>query len=133
MGSSEHDKKQESAGDYRNFLKRTGTCRMGSNRESKKSVFLRGATLFAVLCLLSSCRCQLKDPTPEVPKDLSGWVGKDFQYVHAIGDHLLKVGESSDNGKIGIALLEIQPGQPCRDDPPHRPSSRQDRIYSKYS
>ena|SRR5215469_7133393 len=56
---------------------------------------------------LSACCPQRKEPPP--PKDAIGW--KDFQEgtTKLPGRFLLKKGESTDNGKVEITVLELMP------------------------
>jgi hypothetical protein len=56
---------------------------------------------------LSACCPQRKEPPP--PKDAMGW--KDFQEgtTKLRGRFLLKKGESTDNGKVEIEVLELIP------------------------
>jgi hypothetical protein len=56
---------------------------------------------------LSACCPQRKEPPP--PKDAMGW--KDFQEgtTKLRGRFLLKKGESTDNGKVELEVLELIP------------------------
>lgn len=53
---------------------------------------------------------------PDRPEHLDGWKEKDFDHIHEVGDVLLGSGESSDNGRIGVTVIEIQAPKPCTDN-----------------
>ena len=77
-------------------------------------------TLCLILCaivgLSSAGCCRSLPPQPPRPDKLEGW--KDFIDDSGMKFHgvlLLKKGESSDNGTIGVRVTEIAEAQPCAD------------------
>ena len=74
--------------------------------------------ILLLLCFLTSGCCQLssiKDKQPERPKVTSSWTERtDFFGVTSIGFFVMNKGESIDNGKLGIRVIDIIPAQcPC--------------------
>src|SRR5215813_1553369 len=62
---------------------------------------------------LAACGCPPEKPQPVRPDEVLGWRQFEADGLHHIGDLVLNKGESSDNGKLGIAVLNITPPQPC--------------------
>lgn len=49
------------------------------------------------------------------PQKVDGWQDKHFSGVHSIAELVLSKGETSDNGELGVKVLDIIPGKPCSD------------------
>ena len=70
--------------------------------------------LIALGLLNTSCLCLQKEGQPERPMSVAGWQEKRFESgIEVWGELLLKSGESSDNGKVGVKLTEVLHGDPC--------------------
>jgi hypothetical protein len=88
-----------------------------------------------LVCLVAasaSVSCRLCEPEymqPQAPKQLSGWAERDVDYLHVTCDLLLRKGESSSNGKIGVTVADIQPPKPCSEEPSIRTPRAQLKIY----
>jgi hypothetical protein len=91
--------------------------------------------LVCLACLVAagasvSCRwCEAEYTQPEAPKQFSGWTDHDIGYLHITCDLLLRKGESSSNGKIGITVIDIEPPKPCSEEPFIRTPRARLRIY----
>ena len=59
-----------------------------------------------VLLGLSACSTQERRQ-PDPPKTVEGWKDSYFGGVHSIAELVLHKGESSDNGKLGVKVLDI--------------------------
>src|ERR1700750_707264 len=73
--------------------------------------WIRGAALLACLSLMAGC-CQLfseSEKQPEHPGPVSGWAKPPNDKGDSIGYLLLKKGESTDNGEIGLRLVDVLP------------------------
>ena len=68
-----------------------------------------------LLCLLSAaCVCLQKEGQPDRPASVTGWQEKSFESgLELWGELLLKSGESTDNGKVGVKVTEVLHGNPC--------------------
>jgi len=70
--------------------------------------------LVALGLLNIACLCLQKEGQPEKPASVGGWQEKRFDSgVEVWGELLLKRGESSDNGKVGVKVTEVLHGDPC--------------------
>jgi hypothetical protein len=49
------------------------------------------------------------------PQKVDGWQDTYFSGVHSIAELVLSKGESSDNGELGVKVLDIIPPKPCSD------------------
>ncbi|HLA12648.1 MAG TPA: hypothetical protein VJ023_18825 [Pyrinomonadaceae bacterium] len=69
----------------------------------------------ALACFGSFIRgcCSAKLPEPAHPGPLAGWKESQEGGVHTVGTLVLKEGESSDNGKIGVKVVDITAANPC--------------------
>jgi len=70
-------------------------------------------SLIYVIMFTSSC-CSPEREQPVHPGKVSGW--KDTRYNdggHSIAKLVLHKGESSDNGKIGVMVIDIIPADNC--------------------
>ncbi|SRR6266446_1579316 len=63
------------------------------------------SVLLLILILTSGC-CRTLESNPTAPTSVRGWQEYDEQGVHAVGEFVLKKGQSIDNGKIGVELLK---------------------------
>ena len=77
--------------------------------------------LFVVLLLsvfISGCRCTKQPPPQPVgPFKVDGWKETRDAGVTFIAVLLLRKGESSENGKVGVRVTEIHEANPCCGDP----------------
>jgi hypothetical protein len=69
------------------------------------------------LMLISSfsqacCRIE-KRIEPTYPENVPGWIYREDRGVHIHGEFVLKKGESTENEKIRIRILELIPPDPC--------------------
>jgi len=62
--------------------------------------------------LIRGC-CSAKLPEPAHPGAVAGWKESQEGGVHTVGALVLKKGESSDNGKIGVRVVDIIAADPC--------------------
>ncbi len=62
--------------------------------------------------LIRGC-CSTKAPEPPHPGPVAGWEESREGGVHTVGILVLKKGESSDNGKIGVKVVDIIAADPC--------------------
>lgn len=65
-----------------------------------------------ILSSLASC-CPVERPQPARPNKVLGWNDSYEGGVHSIGILVLNKGESSDNGKIGVTVLDVIPPDQC--------------------
>jgi hypothetical protein len=70
--------------------------------------------LFTLFYGMASC-CMLpqKRPQPNPPDNVRGWKEVEFSGVHSVAELLLKKGGASDNGSIGVEVLDIIPPDRC--------------------
>ena len=57
--------------------------------------------------------CSPLPKEPESPGAVPGWKASDAGGVHTVGILVLKKGESSDNGILGVRVVDIIPADPC--------------------
>src|SRR6266478_5483202 len=62
--------------------------------------------------LVRGC-CSAKLPEPAHPGPVAGWKETQEGGVHTVGTLVLKRGESSDNGKVGVRVIDIIAADPC--------------------
>jgi hypothetical protein len=62
--------------------------------------------------LIRGC-CSTKAPEPAHPGPVAGWKESRDGGVHTVGILVLKKGESSDKGKIGVKVVDIIAADPC--------------------
>ena len=62
--------------------------------------------------LIRGC-CSSKLPEPAHPGSVAGWKESHEGGVNTVGILVLKKGESSDNGKVGVRVLDIIAGDSC--------------------
>lgn len=68
--------------------------------------------LVSFASLMRGC-CSSKPPEPTHPGPVAGWKESQEGGVHTVGTLVLKKGESSDNGKIGVRVVDIIAADPC--------------------
>jgi hypothetical protein len=68
-----------------------------------------GAILYAGCC---SPQQRVESARPE---KVDGWQDSYFSGVHSVAELVLSKGESSDNGELGVKVLDIIPPKPCSD------------------
>jgi len=65
-------------------------------------------SLMSILLMLSGACCSAQErEQPGPPKKVQGWKDSYSGGVHSIGELLLHKGDSSDNGRIGVKVLDI--------------------------
>jgi hypothetical protein len=70
-----------------------------------------GLTPIFLVISIGFCSTQEREQ-PSPPKRVQEWKDTYSGGVHSIGELLLHKGESSDNGKIGVKVLDIMTPQP---------------------
>lgn len=89
---------------------------------------LRKLLIFVLMLLslkASGC-CGRVDSDPPRPNRVRGWNETRIEYgITSIGEFVLKKGESVDNGRFGIKLVETIPDQKCViiEGPSHLPKA----------
>jgi hypothetical protein len=63
--------------------------------------------------LLSACCTPIHREEPLFPADATGWSKVESTTNAVEGNLVIKKGERSDNGKIGVSVIEIIPGSAC--------------------
>jgi hypothetical protein len=64
--------------------------------------------------VFSSGCCLSQEPSQTVrPDKVEGWKDSYFSGVHSIAELVLSTGESSDNGELGVKVIEIISPEPC--------------------
>ena len=67
-----------------------------------------------VLAFVSGISCCPPERTQPVrPDKVKGWTLFEVNGVHFVGELVLSKGESSDNGKIGVTVVDIIPPDRC--------------------
>src|SRR5882672_9988660 len=80
---------------------------------------MRAIMINGFLCMaLASCSlirgcCSSKSAEPAHPGSVAGWKESHEGGVHTVGMLVLKKGESSDNGKIGVRVVDIIAADSC--------------------
>jgi hypothetical protein len=71
---------------------------------------MRAAILMAGVLIFSSSYCSSAQERKQTtaPKKVAGWKETYSGGVHSVGELLLKKGESSDNGKLGVEVVDIE-------------------------
>jgi hypothetical protein len=72
-------------------------------------------SLFLLSDLLVGCSQQLQRSEPPYPNKVWGWEYHKEQSLDIVGDFVLKPGDSTDNGKIQVKVLELIPGDKTTD------------------
>lgn len=57
--------------------------------------------------------CSAKVQEPDHPGPVAGWKESQEGGVHTVGTLVLKKGESSDNGKIGVKIIDVTAADAC--------------------
>jgi hypothetical protein len=68
--------------------------------------------LVSFTSLVRGC-CSAKFQEPAHPGAVAGWKESQDGGVHTVGTFVLKKGESSENGKIGVKVIDIMAADPC--------------------
>ena len=63
--------------------------------------------------LTNGCCPKSERIEPPYPNELVGWPGRADKGGFIVRDFLLRKGESTENGKITVRLVELLPGDPC--------------------
>ena len=66
-----------------------------------------------ILLVFGGCFSARERQQPRPPREVQGWKDSAFGGVHSIGELVLHKGESSDNGKLGVKVLDIVAPEPC--------------------
>lgn len=61
----------------------------------------------------SGCYCHPSKPQPNHPGQVRGWESYQTSSITILGEFVLKKGESTNNGKIGIMIVDITPPKAC--------------------
>jgi len=68
------------------------------------------------MVLNAGCLCQKKEINyPPYPQNVTGWKYHKENGVGVLGYFILKKGESTNNGKVEITVVEIIPAEACAD------------------
>ena len=70
-------------------------------------------TFLLLLLLSGSCCIPAEQTQPKYPIKVEGWKDEYIGGVHFLGTFVLKKGEATDNGKIGIRLVDIKSPDWC--------------------
>lgn len=64
--------------------------------------------------LMTQCCCPKPQHTDQpYPRDVSGWRERSERGITIHGNFVLRKGETTDNGKIQVGLVDIIPPDPC--------------------
>jgi len=74
-----------------------------------EKVFVMSTILVTAL----SCQCPPEKPQPERPENVSGWQSRDEHGTRLLGEFVLGVGDSVNNGTLGVSVVAISPPRPC--------------------
>src|SRR5262249_38089107 len=66
---------------------------------------------------------------PALPSIISEWREMDQGEVHVIGQFVLKLNESTDNGKVKVKVIKLIPGDVCAEFGSY---ARQDKIQLRF-
>src|ERR1700752_5223329 len=72
-----------------------------------------GLCLLLIAFLYAGCCSPQARVQPARPAKVAGWKDVNFSGVHSIGEFVLSKGESTDNGEIGVKVVDIIPPKPC--------------------
>lgn len=82
-------------------------------------IWLIRLLMICCLTVLVGCGCPPDKPQPKRPDNVQGWKAFDENDTHVIGDLLLGIGELSDNGVLGVSVIDISPPRPCSHEGPY--------------
>ena len=68
--------------------------------------------IMTFVVLFGGCCSSQERRQPDPPKKVEGWKDSYFGGVHSVVELLLHKGESSDNGKLGVKVIDIVAPQP---------------------
>jgi hypothetical protein len=78
--------------------------------------------MFSLSFLVSACMilsvgcCSPQERAQQArPEKVDGWKDSYFSGVHSIGEFVLSKGESTDNGELGVKVVDIIAPKPCSD------------------
>jgi hypothetical protein len=63
--------------------------------------------------LLRGCCSETPRVEPPYPTEVSGWNERRARGVTSLGTFVLKNGQTTDNGKLQVKLLDVIPGDSC--------------------
>lgn len=84
---------------------------------------LRIAIVLGV-CLLSSCGQRAEVDNPTKPASVHGWEAYQTGVITVKGEFVLNKGESTNNGRIGLKLVDLYPSKSHLFDSPELPKVR---------
>jgi hypothetical protein len=72
-----------------------------------------GVLSILLLLIFSSCSCDFDERfnSPERPSSAQGWKAFVSNGVNVKGDFVMTLGESTDNGKYGLRVIELTPAK----------------------
>jgi hypothetical protein len=74
------------------------------------------ALLALSINLGTGCCRKPQAPEPTPPIAVRGWQDFEESGVHYVGEFLLNKGQSTENGQIGVSLVDVIPAKPCADE-----------------
>jgi len=80
-------------------------------------------SLFFLIPLLAGACCQTIQSEPPLPTSVRGWHEFDEQGIHAVGEFVLRKGQSIENDKIGVELIKTIAPVKCNE-----PFAEQDLV-----
>jgi hypothetical protein len=87
---------------------------MRVTHSARSSPGWQGRLLASVLVgSVVGCGCPPEKPQPTRPEVVAGRKVRDEDGVRIVGEFVLRVGESTDNGVVGLAVASISPPRPC--------------------
>lgn len=80
-----------------------------------KKLVINGFLFIALTTFTTLSRgcCSARPPEPAHPGSVAGWNQSHEGSVDTVAMLVLKQGESSDNGRVGVKVVEIIAGDPC--------------------
>lgn len=72
-----------------------------------------GLILLAIACVYAGCCSPQERTQPARPAKVAGWKDVSVNGAHSIGEFVLGQGESTDNGELGVKVVDIIPPKAC--------------------
>jgi hypothetical protein len=69
--------------------------------------------MFVVYGLLRGCCSETARVEPPYRTEVSGWNERHEKGVSSLGTFVLKKGQTTDNGKLQVKLVDVIPGDSC--------------------
>jgi hypothetical protein len=70
-------------------------------------------SILVIACFYAGCCSPQERAQPTRPEKVAGWKDAYFSGVHSIGEFVLRKGESTEKGELGVRVVDIIPPQPC--------------------